>query len=814
MSMDIRKFLTSPAQKNQAAKTSQLGNKKKTTNSRKRALIESDSDNEDDNFKTPKKSKQKESPKSNKKNKDGKKSKYFENSKDISRNFFGSQPIKQTKPDVKEKSSSNGKKEELWETLEGLSDDALDEVLSVENKNTPSKDISDVEINEKPKQPTLPEKISTRSSPVKISPKKKFPKSKTTVKTPNKTNSNGAQTPDKTPTKRNIKSVEEENENVKVKKGSDGSRVYDKNKTNDKNDNKTKEVKNSEVKSFKQFVPDQAKPPVLDLWVDKYKPTNLKALIGQQGNKSVANKLVHWLKNWHRNQFGNVKPLRPSPWLKDYDGAFYKAALLSGPPGIGKTTTAHLVCKELNMDLVEYNASCTRSKKMLHDEITELLTSKSLSHYAHGGSSTSKTHVLIMDEVDGMAGNEDRGGVQELISLIKCSKVPIICMCNDRNHPKIRSLSNYCFDLRVNRPRMEQIKGAMLSICFKEGLKIKPNILTDIIMSTNQDIRLVLNNLSLLAARNDASMNVSAKDLKLGAWDVVRKVFSEEENKNMSIHDKCDLFFNDYSIAPLFVQENYLQVTPHSKEANSKIAKMKMFAKTATSLCYGDLIDNGIRTHNAWSLLPIQAIFSSVIPGATLSGHMGGQINFPSWLGKNSKRGKFDRMYQEIQVHTRLKTSGAKDSIISDYSYALKEAVVAPLVTEGSGGIEKSLDVMRQYMLVREDLDSLIELTTWTGGKNKFADLESKVKAAFTRAYNKCPVLTPCSVINVKKMKVSNDDDIMEGEEEEMDIDSEDVNDDDMILIKKKNKDTSQIKEKKQKAGPSKPRGGKKGGKK
>lgn len=45
-----------------------------------------------------------------------------------------------------------------------------------------------------------------------------------------------------------------------------------------------------------------------------------------------------------------------------------------------------------------------------------------------------------------------------MIGLIKNSKIPIICMCNDRNHQKIRSLANYCFDLRFQRPRVEQIK--------------------------------------------------------------------------------------------------------------------------------------------------------------------------------------------------------------------------------------------------------------------------------------------------------------------------------------------------------------------
>lgn len=152
------------------------------------------------------------------------------------------------------------------------------------------------------------------------------------------------------------------------------------------------------------------------------------------------------------------------------------------------------------MDVVEFNASDTRSKKLLNQEIAELLSSKSLSpfmqgnlksliffkynntievflsdSFAHnkmssavltGGNSTSRNHVLLMDEVDGMAGNEDRGGIQELIALIKNTKIPIICLCNDRNHPKIRSLVNYCFDLRFNRPRVEQIKVIICLISF------------------------------------------------------------------------------------------------------------------------------------------------------------------------------------------------------------------------------------------------------------------------------------------------------------------------------------------------------------
>ena len=58
--------------------------------------------------------------------------------------------------------------------------------------------------------------------------------------------------------------------------------------------------------------------------------------------------------------------------------------------------------------------------------------------------------VLVMDEVDGMSAG-DRGGMAELILLLKKTKTPIICICNDRSSPKVRSLANYCLDLRFRR---------------------------------------------------------------------------------------------------------------------------------------------------------------------------------------------------------------------------------------------------------------------------------------------------------------------------------------------------------------------------
>ncbi|KFV49551.1 Replication factor C subunit 1, partial [Tyto alba] len=472
------------------------------------------------------------------------------------------------------------------------------------------------------------------------------------------------------------------------------------------------------------------------LWVDKYKPVSLKAIIGQQGEQSCANKLLRWLRNWHKNtsEDGQAKPNKPGG--KD-DVTGFKAALLSGPPGVGKTTTASLVCKELGYSYVELNASDTRSKNSLKEVVAESLNNTSIKDFCSGtSSSVSGKHVLIMDEVDGMAGNEDRGGIQELIGLIRHTKIPIICMCNDRNHPKIRSLVHYCFDLRFQRPRLEQIKGAMMSIAFKEGLKIPPPAMQEIILAANQDIRQVLHNLNMWCAKDksltydEAKTDASRakKDIKLGPFDVVRKVFaSGEEASRMSLIDKSDLFFHDYSLAPLFVQENYVHVKPAAAGGNLK-KHLVLLSRAADSICDGDIVDKQIRSKQNWNLLPTQAIYASVLPGELMRGYMSQFPVFPSWLGKFSSTGKHDRIVQELAMHMSLRTQVCKRTVNMEYLSYLRDALVQPLKDFGADGVQEAITFMDSYCLMKEDVDNIMEISTWGGKPSPFSKLDPKVK--------------------------------------------------------------------------------------
>lgn len=101
-------------------------------------------------------------------------------------------------------------------------------------------------------------------------------------------------------------------------------------------------------------------------------------------------------------------------------------------------------------------------------------------------------------------------------------------------------------------------------------------------------------------------------------------------------------------------------------------------------------------------------------------------------------------------------TSGSRQSIRLDYAPFLLDKIVRPLIEHGADGVAETMAVLGEYHLLREDIDSLIELTTWPGKKSAFDRVDGKVKAALTRAYNKnAAAYSYSSMAGVKKKKTA-----------------------------------------------------------
>src|SRR5271154_4844041 len=159
------------------------------------------------------------------------------------------------------------------------------------------------------------------------------------------------------------------------------------------------------------------------MWVEKYRPKKMEEMIGNEDCRVAASV---WLKKW--------KP-----------GA--KALLLMGPPGTGKTTLANLLAKQFRMNIVELNASDTRTKDKLEKKIGEAILTVSL---------FGERSLIFLDEVDGLLGRSDYGGVEFIKEAVKVTQNPIIMAANDQDADEIKKLGSFCIALTFKPPPPRQ----------------------------------------------------------------------------------------------------------------------------------------------------------------------------------------------------------------------------------------------------------------------------------------------------------------------------------------------------------------------
>ncbi|KAJ5671050.1 hypothetical protein N7507_000177 [Penicillium longicatenatum] len=578
-----------------------------------------------------------------------------------------------------------------------------------------------------------------------------------------------------------------------------------------KADEKKKQAAATSNASNASAPPASKGPPIDDqLWTTKYAPTSTSMICG---NKAAVEKIQNWLRNWRKSAKMNFKNAG-----KDGSGV-YRTIMIHGPPGIGKTTAAHMVAKLEGYDVIESNASDTRSKKLVETGTLGVLDTTSLQGYFAGDGknvdSNKKNVCLIMDEVDGMSAG-DRGGVGALAAIAKKTSVPLILICNERKQPKMKPFDFVTFDVPFRRPTVEQIRARLSTICFREKLKIPPPVLDSLIEGTHADIRQVINMLSTAKLDQESLSFDKGKEMSkawekhiiLKPWDIVSKILSAQmfsPSSTSTLNDKIELYFNDHEFSYLMLQENYLKTRPtlagnyHDKEKNLKL--LELADNAASSISEGDLVDRMIHgTQQQWSLMPTHAVFSFVRPASYQFGNMTERASFAGWLGQNSKQGKLSRFVKEIQGHMRLRTSGNRDEIRQQYMPLLWEKTIRRMMDEGKDSVEDIIDFMDSYYLTRDDFDSMLELGLGPMDQSN-VKLETQTKSTFTRLYNSrshpMPFMKASNVVAPAKKgpkeKPDIEDALEESDEEEV---VEEAKDDDEELDLKKDKYVSQPKKK------------------
>ena len=195
------------------------------------------------------------------------------------------------------------------------------------------------------------------------------------------------------------------------------------------------------------------------MWSEKYRIKEIDDFIG---NEQSRLDVIKWSKNWIKG----MKPL-----------------LIMGPPGTGKTSFVISLAKYFNYDLVELNASDFRNKGNLDLIVNPLMMNNSI---------FGKKLLLFFDEVDGISGRDDTGGLPYLISVLKNSSIPIIMAANSKNS-KIKEVIKNSRTIEFRSLSPFDCYLLLQRLLFRERRALKKIEKLELIEKSDGDIRTLLN---------------------------------------------------------------------------------------------------------------------------------------------------------------------------------------------------------------------------------------------------------------------------------------------------------------------------------
>jgi replication factor C large subunit len=202
------------------------------------------------------------------------------------------------------------------------------------------------------------------------------------------------------------------------------------------------------------------------LWIHHYRPRSLKAV----PQPEAAVKLAQFAQSFAKQK--------------------KRAMLLYGPSGTCKSCAAHALAQDLGWELIEVNASDTRNEEQIQQRLGNAIKQRSL--FFPG-------KIILVDEIDGLSGTDDRGGVPAIVELIAQTKYPIILTAQDPWDKKFSTLRSKCVLVECPQIDVDAIVGALHSICAKEGIAADAGVLKTLARRAGGDLRSAVNDLQLVS---------------------------------------------------------------------------------------------------------------------------------------------------------------------------------------------------------------------------------------------------------------------------------------------------------------------------
>ena len=330
---------------------------------------------------------------------------------------------------------------------------------------------------------------------------------------------------------------------------------------------------------------------------EKYRPTTLSEYIG---NEKIINELIIWLEGYYNPEL-----------LKNTDR---KAnILIIGPPGIGKTSLAHLLLNKFNFDVIEFNASDLRNAEQIENVFNDIL--KSSNNVAHMMNNKKKKIGVIMDEIDGLSSG-DKGGMKKIQYYLQKNNFfcPIILTSNISNNlslnsKKINEIRKSCsIHILENIPNYI-IYNHIDSILKKECLTeyITAPFVNILIQNSKNDFRIIFNCIELvrlLIKTKKLDIGEMWEYLKNNSKDIDYDIYQGTERiyrSNMTSDEIFTLFDLERYNLPISVWDNLYKYITHF-DTNELLLIKRVLRNYVDSIQIEDQIYNKLN----WELFDSQ----------------------------------------------------------------------------------------------------------------------------------------------------------------------------------------------------------------
>jgi DNA polymerase III delta prime subunit len=292
---------------------------------------------------------------------------------------------------------------------------------------------------------------------------------------------------------------------------------------------------------------------------------------------------------------------------------FKRGIYVYGDPGTGKTTFVTNILKEMDYDIIKYDAGDIRNKSIIDNITKHNMSDKNIMSLFNN---KVRKIAIIMDEIDGM-NNGDKGGINTLIKLIRPKKTkkqkleevtmnPIICIGNYHIDKKIKELMKVCNTVELKIPTPAQIATIVkyLIPTVEETIKNK------IISYVQGDIRKLNNIYSIYVNKNDIFKSSMIEHIfQLKSYnDDTKKITNKLINNCYSIDDHATIMNEtDRTIVGLLWHENIIDVLPKM----DKSVSIPFYIQQLDNMCFADYIDRITFQKQIWQFNEMSSLLKT-----------------------------------------------------------------------------------------------------------------------------------------------------------------------------------------------------------